>query len=66
MTSEDYPLSALECQCEKGGRETFSALLDKVTAREKARVRAASADYACVLAEIVFRDALGEDAFPRE
>ena len=48
------------------GRETFSALLDKVTAREKARVRAASADYACALAEIVFRDALGEDVFPRE
>lgn len=47
------------------GRETFSNLMDKITAVEKTKVRAASADYACALAEIVFRNAIGEDVFLR-
>lgn len=44
------------------GRETFSNLMDKISSREAATVRAASAEYARALAEIVFRTALGERA----
>ena len=43
------------------GRETFSNLMDKIAALEKAKVRAASAEYARALAEIVFRNAIGEN-----
>lgn len=42
------------------GRETFSTLMDKISALETANVRAASAEYARALAEIVLRTALGE------
>lgn len=42
------------------GREAFSALMDKIAALEAAKVRAASADYARALAEIVLRNAMGE------
>ena len=41
------------------GRETFSNLMDKISALEAANVRAASAEYARALAEIVLRTALG-------
>lgn len=43
------------------GRETFSHLMDKITALEKAKVRASSAEYARALTEIVFRNAIGEN-----
>lgn len=42
------------------GRETFSNLMDKIAELEKAKVCAASADFARALAEIVFRNAIGE------
>jgi outer membrane protein TolC len=43
------------------GRETFSHLMDKITALEKAKVRASSAEYARALTEIVLRNAIGEN-----
>lgn len=43
----------------QNGQETLSEVLDKYSARERARIDALSSGYAEALAEMVFRDAIG-------